>query len=255
LRNLPGVTLLQGTLSDTDLLCSQVAHAQGVISIAHAGASTPQQRVVNDMLPVLHMLQSAPPKTFFIYTSSTSALGDLSGSMSEQRVCLPNAWWGANKAATEKFVLAAGVETSVRCMIVRPSLTFGAAVLDGAPTETFSRFRDIAFAARDNRDIVLAPGDGTQMTDAADVAAVFEACVARGCNRTVYHAVCSQRTLWEEYAHAAIALCGSTSRVVVDRCRPESFDCVYETTSLQEDLGLQCEPWPALQRHIEWILR
>jgi len=255
-KKLGPLSVINGSMSDFDLINENLSGCDIVINIAHVPGDGGAGKLLADAYPTVRLLEMAIANKVsqFIYTSSTSAYGRLTEIMDEERLLEPNAYWCANKAAIEKFVLAASYESSMRCNIIRPGLTFGRSAVSTTPTEAFSKFRDIVAAVCAHQPIHVVPSDGTQMTYAGDVAKVYVALITAGTNRMIYNAVSEERTTWEEFANKAIDMIGSPSRVVVDTTKPEAFPCRYGWKNIEEDLGLHFSPWPALENHIQYIL-
>jgi UDP-glucose 4-epimerase len=244
-----------GDLCDGPRCGNLVDGMDAVVYIAHAGGEGAAKKLLADGLPAITLLETAAAAGVkkFIYTSSTAALGELTKVMPEERQCLPNGWWCANKAAIEDFVMAASYVSPMKSVVVRPSLTFGRPACDNAPREGFPWYRDIMTKITRNETVVLRNNEGTQMTFAGDVARVYGAALETDVNRRIYHASVPERTTQKEFVEKAIALTGSSSRIEIDRDQPPAFDCTYGVENIRTDFGLEFSPWPALEEHIRYL--
>jgi UDP-glucose 4-epimerase len=217
LKELPGVHIIEGTLSDFEIMRRNLPDKDAVIHVALGWGDTAVHMLHNDTLPSLFLMEQAAEADVrhFIYTSSTAALGEPPDHVDENSITNPTDFYGATKAATENYLLAVASQYPMRCNIIRPGYTFGNPVIPGAAVQPDRRFHNLVKSALNNEDIEVIRYDGTQFIHAGDLAALFMAVLHSTVNKQVYLGLGTEFITWEEIARQAIAATGSKSRIVI----------------------------------------
>lgn len=250
----PGMTCLEGDMSDSVLLRRGLRGADACIHIALGWGDTPTDMLSADTKTTITLLELAKDAgvSRFLDTSSTAAYGPFSARMDETTPLRPDNLYGATKAASEAYVLAVGATSPMSCNVIRPGYTFGDPVLPDAPTQPDDRFRTIARDIFHGRGVKLKRGDGTQFISASDLAELYARVIESELNREVFLGLSPRFTAWSDIADFAKKDCGSASTITLD----ESNDapCLFELKKMKDHFGLEFEPQEALHQHIRWCL-
>ncbi len=188
-----------------------------------------------------------------IYTSSTAALGDFRPDMNEEMKSKPNNYYCATKAASEEYLLALSYQHPMRCNIIRPGYTVGNPVVEGAPIENDSRFRDIVKAALAGNDIRLVKQDGTQFIWAGDLARIYLAVLESKVNREIYFGLGSEWVSWERIAQKAIEFTGSKSRIVLEDKGYGKDPYLFDLSKIKKEFGFSFKSWDIITKHLEYL--
>ncbi|HET9954949.1 MAG TPA: NAD(P)-dependent oxidoreductase [Polyangiaceae bacterium] len=258
----PRVHRVTARLTERAPMRDALQGCEACVHIALGWGDTPVDMLMQDTLPSVALLEdcAAAGVQRFVYTSSTAALGPFFERMNEAHPTRPNDYYGATKAATESFVLAVGAKTGMRCNVIRPGYTFGNPVVAGAPTQPDPRFRDIARAARENREIRVTRGDGTQFVWAGDLARLYRAVLESEHQREVYYGLGQSFVSWEQVAARARELSGSSSPIVLEEPRepvPPGRDArpnLFELSKIAEHFGLSFDAQPRIDEHLAYFL-
>ena len=268
LKNIERLEVVQGALSDRDLLLRLVDGKDACIHVAlDYTKKTGWEVLLDDTLPTAFLADAAAKAGVghFLYTSSTAVNDSLyeSGidhgdvavdSVTAQTKQRPATFYGATKAASENFLIAQAYQTPMRLTIVRPGYTFGNPAVEGAPMQSDGRFAAIVAAAREGRPIALIKNDGTQFIWAGDLALLFARALLNGTNRKTYFGLSSRFVSWEEIAKEAIRQCRSTSKLIVEDRGWSGSGLLWDVSDMTRDFGLAFDPWKKIREHIAYVL-
>ncbi len=251
----PRVRRVQAELKQRGLMREALHGCEACIHVALGWGETPVSMLENDTLPSVALVEdcAALGVQKFIYTSSTAALGPFFASMSERDPTRPSDYYGATKAATEAYVLAAASKTGMRCNVIRPGYTFGNPVVEGATTQPDRRFHEIARAAKLGHDIRVKRGDGTQFAWAGDLARLYRAVIESEHSREVYYGLGATFSSWESVAEEAKTLASSSSRIVLEG-EPRSA-CLFDLGKIERDFGLVFQSTEHIRQHLAYLLK
>lgn len=268
----PGIDLVQGDLTDLALLESLVQGKDACIHVAlNYTGTTGHQMLRGDTLPSVYLADCAAEANVkhFIYTSSTSVNDCLYQprhdhpeeaiktvtALTKQRPCT---FYGATKAASENYLIAASYQSQMRANIIRPGYVFGNPVVPGASTQGDTRFRDIVRNALNGEPIHVGSGDGTQFIWAGDLAKLYVAILHGDVNRKTYLGLSKNFVSWREIAEEAIAKTRSGSEVVVEGrssgSEEEEQGVRWDVSDMKKDFGLEFDPWPHLRDHLDYVI-
>jgi UDP-glucose 4-epimerase len=250
----PQVKRISATLYDFEVIRTALIGCQACIHVALGWGDTPIDMLKTDTTATVSLLTSCLDLGIehFIYTSSTAALGEFFASMNECDRLAPIDYYGATKAASEAFVLAAASNSKMRCNVIRPGYTFGNPVVPGATTQSDPRFRKIVQCALSNDDIVLQAGDGTQFIWAGDLARLYEAVLNSARNREVYYGLGVPFVSWQSIAEKAIELIGSKTKILLQG-KPEAPK-LFDLSKIREHFGLAFAAEPHLPAHLRYLI-
>jgi UDP-glucose 4-epimerase len=251
----PGVDIIKGSLTDFDIVALGVKNKDAVIHVALGWGDTPVEMLKNDTLPSVFLMQQAQAAgvKHFIYTSSTAALGRLSADVDEESKTKPVDYYGATKASSENFLLAAAFRSSMRANVIRPGYTFGNPVMEGATTQPDRRFHEIAAAAVRGEDITVIKYDGTQFIQAADLAQVYLSVLESEVNRQIYLGLGREFITWEEIAVEAISLSGSKSRIILQDQGYSANPFYYRVNKIAHDFNLEFTARDKITAHLQYL--
>lgn len=215
------IGLVQGTLGDQDSITSALTGQDACIHLALGRGETAVALLDADTRPSLSIFQTAVELgiTHLIYTSSVLAFGDLRAVLSDTTTTRPTRLYGATKAATEAYLLAIAAESGIRANVIRPGYTFGMPVVDGAAISHDTTFADMIRRAKQDDQIHVTKGAGTQFIWAGDLARLYAAVLTSQHSRELFTGVGTEFVTWEEIARMAVAYVGSQSRIVLDEGR------------------------------------
>jgi UDP-glucose 4-epimerase len=241
-------------LYDFSVIRESLAGCDACVHVALGWGDTPVSMLETDTRATVFLLQACLEQgvKHFIYTSSTAALGGFWSRMSEADPVRPSDYYGATKAASEAFVMAAGARSDMRCNVIRPGYTFGNPVSPGAPTQPDKRFASIVKSALAGQDILLKAGDGTQFIWAGDLARLYQAVLDSNRSREVYFGLATPFVTWQSVAEEAVRLTHSSSRIVTEG--EAGPPCLFDLSKIREHFGLELGSAEHLTRHLEyWI--
>lgn len=250
----PRVRRVPASLYDFAMIREKIAGCDACVHVALGWGDTPVSMLETDTRATVFLLQACIEQgvKHFIYTSSTAALGGFWSRMSEADPVRPSDYYGATKAASEAYVMAAGARSSMRCNVIRPGYTFGNPVTPGAPTQPDTRFASIVKSALRGQEIRLKKGDGTQFVWAGDLARLYQAVLDSDRSREVYFGLATPFVTWQAVAEQAVRLTGSKSPIVTEG--EPAAPCLFDLSKIREHFGLEFDSAEQLTRHLEyWI--
>lgn len=249
------IKIIEGTLYDNDIIQKALCGKDACIHIALGWGNTPVEMLEKDTKPSLFIFETAAKLGVknLIYTSSTAAVGELREVMGESTHTRPVDFYGATKASTEAYLLSMSHTYNIRCNIIRPGYTFGNPVVDGAPMQPDSRFRDIVKSAKANEPINLVKNDGTQFIWAGDLAKLYSSLLESNLNRRIFFGLSTQFVTWEEVARYAVEYTGSKSKVIIEDKGWEKAAYMFDVSGMEKEFGLKFTAFDRIKEHIEYI--
>lgn len=268
LGNIKQISIIEGDLSDYELIEKHVNGKDAVILIAlKYTKETGWEVLTDDALANVRISDIAAKASVkhFIYTSSTATndhvymveqnkldgLYKVVDSSSKQH---PATFYGATKAATENFLMAQSYLSDMRINIVRPGYVFGNPALDGGNTQADTRFNDIIKAALNNDPIDVVKNDGTQFIWAGDLAKLYTKILNSNVNRKTYFGLSNIFVSWEDIAHETIKRSGSSSKVVVENRGWSEDGTFFDVSDMKNEFNLEFNPWDRIKEHIDYYI-
>jgi UDP-glucose 4-epimerase len=265
LEAIAGIEIAAGDLRDRGSLERGVAGKEAVVHLALSYSKSRGWEVLeDDTLPSVFLADAAAAAGVeeFLYTSSTAVNDSLyTGDRDPQEASLrtvtastrqhPATYYGATKAATESYLLAASHLSPMRVNVIRPGYVFGNPVVPGACTQADGRFRAIVDCALAGRAIAVVKNDGTQFIWAGHLALLYAAILGCGSTRRTYFGLSKGFVSWEAIAREAVLRCGSRSEVAVEDRGWVKDGLLWDVSDMERDFGLVFDPWPQLREHLD----
>ncbi len=256
------VTIIGGDMHQTELLEQGVQGCDAVIHIALGWGNDPVSMLQNDTRITAFLLDAAEKAGVqnFIYTSSTAATGPMGRVMDENVLRMPNDLYGATKAASEVYLLGFRQyygpkgKVNMRRNIIRPGYTFSNPAFPGGYSQSDVRFKNIADAIVNNRDMQFPANDGTQFISSGQIAKLYADLVESDLNEEIFFALGNRFITWYEIALAAKDMMPEytgTITAVGEKGEPE----MYVVDKMKKVFGLSFDGWDDLTDHIRWNLR
>jgi UDP-glucose 4-epimerase len=270
LKRMDGVEMVIGSMTDLDLLTESVRGQDAVVHVAlNYTKQTGREVLLDDTLPTVHLGDAAAAAgvKHFIYTSSTAVNDSLymghpdepqggkitmATAATKQR---PATFYGATKAACENYLIAQSFLSPMRVNIIRPGYTFGNPVVEGAPTQSDTRFRDIVRNALANRPINVIKNDGTQLIWAGDLAKLYSAILESDVSRKTYYGLGSGFVSWESIAREAVERTGSNSEILVEDLGWSEDGLSWDTSDMKKDFDLEFDAWEKVIEHVDYYIK
>jgi UDP-glucose 4-epimerase len=252
----PGISVAKGGLDDLDVIREALEGKDACIHNALYWGDTPTKMLLNDTRASVSVFEAAAEAgvKHLIYTSSTAAIGPFKPHMEEGMHISPSDYYGATKASTEAFLSAFSYRTEMRCNTVRPGYTIGNPVVEGAPIFSDTRFKTIVHAATHGEDIFVTKNDGTQFVWAGDLAKIYSSVLHSDVNRQIYFGLAQDFASWEQIARDAVALAGSSSKVVVEDKGYSDTPNLFDLGKIEREFGLSFRSQPALTDHLKYLI-
>ena len=254
------VQLVQGHITDYDLMGEYVQGCDAVIHIALGWGDEPVSMLTNDTAATVHLLELAERAGVgkFIYTSSTAAMGHMRDGMDETLSNMPLDLYGSTKSASEAFVLGFckyynGGAVSMKRNVIRPGYTYANPPFPDGSSQSDTRFKDIARAVCTDGEIKVTKHDGTQFISSPEIARLYLALLESEKNEEVYLALGNVFTTWEEIARMALALRpDSRARLVVEDKGWDAQPKLYDVGKMERNFGLSFDSQADLADHVRW---
>ena len=262
LRSNPNVSFVEAALTDFERMGEGMVGCGACIHVGLGWGDTPSAMLMNDTRATVVLLEMAARAGCkkFIYTSSTSAMGRVRSEMRESTSNLPIDLYGATKAAGEAFVLGFShgygsqfPEVKMKRNIIRPGYTFGNPAYPDGCSQPDSRFFDMAYAVKENRDIHIIKNDGTQFIHASQQAEIYMKLLESDLNEEIFLGLGFEWISWKEIAEKMIALKpGCTSRIVEKDMGWGENPMLYSVQKIKDYFGLAFDAHDFLDDHIRW---
>ncbi len=268
LQQLKNVEVVQCSLNEFDKIPNLLQNKDAVVHVAlNMVGDNAYDVLMSDTVSTVFLANEAAKTGVkkFVYTSSTASVDSVYASSNP--VCIkpgdvsvsidcrhdPCSYYGATKAASEDFLFAIEGQTGMKVNIIRPGYTFGNPVVQGAYTQPDSRFQDIVKKAMKGEDITVVKNDGTQFIWADDIAKVYTRVVESDSSKKTYFALAKQFVRWEQIANEAVAVCNSTSKVIVEDLGWSDTPLLFDVSEIKEDFDLEFSAYPHIISHLEYF--
>ena len=137
--------------------------------------------------------------------------------------------------------------------IIRPGYTFGNLAYPDGCSQPDSRFFDMAYAVKENRDIHIIKNDGTQFIHASQQAEIYMKLLESDLNEEIFLGLGFEWISWKEIAEKMIALKpGCTSRIVEKDMGWGENPMLYSVQKIKDYFGLAFDAHDFLDDHIRW---
>jgi len=282
LKTLRGVVVKKALMSDFDLVQELVKGQDAVVHVALDYMEGAVNMLQHDTLGSVHLLEAAAKAGVkqVIYTSSTASVDFVyttdygrktfaNQSLDETHCTWPTSFYGATKAATEVFLMAISHTYGMKMNIVRPGYIFGNPAIIGAPIEPDNRFSKLVADIRNNQDVTISKGDGTQFLSAPNIAKVYGKILLSDCNRETFFALGSKFISWEHICQYLIANTKSTSNILFDNAGASEqltpiadFDYIpdsnlsFGVNKIRDVFGFNFDDeWEHIKEHLHYLLQ
>lgn len=272
LKQLPGIEIIQASLSNFEKVQSLVQGKDALVHVALDYKDGAVNMLEHDTLGSVHLFEAAAKAGVeqIIYTSSTASCdfiymtdfgrNECAGlTLDEEFKPRPATFYGATKAATEMYLMALSHEYKIRMNIIRPGYIFGNPVLQGAPTQPDSRFKDLVKKIKNNEDVIVSHNDGTQFLSAENIAKVYSKLLVSNLNRETFFVLGSKFISWERICKSLITEIGSKSNLIIEGDTSkgktsEDFQ-TFGVSKLENVLGFNFNnEWNKIQEHVHYFL-
>ena len=263
--SMEGVTVISGNILELDVMEKALQGCDAVIHIALGWGNDPVTMLDHDTRVTAFLLDASERAGVknFIYTSSTAALGNMWDGMDETALRTPTDLYGSTKAAAEMYILGFrqyystqggyGEPVRLRRNIIRPGYTFSSPAVPGGASQSDDRFKRIAEAIVDNRDLSLSLNDGTQFLSSRQIAQLYVKLVESELNEEIFFALGRNFISWYDIACIAKELSPEyTGRIIATD--EEGEHSLYCVDKMQRVFGLSFDGGDDLREHIEWNL-
>lgn len=227
LRALPGVTLVQGDVSDPAPWRRELSTHDACIHLALIWGDAADDLELADLRASAQLFELAARAgvEHMVYTSSAAVHRPWAPRMYAHDAPRSADYYGATKASGEVFLSAVCQQHPMRGNVLRPGAVVGGAGVPGAPVRIDRRVAAMIDAARRGETIRVARGEGRQFIGAGALARLYVALLASACNHERFVAVAPEVDTWEEVAGLVVAEVGA-GRVEVDEggATPTVFD-------------------------------
>ncbi|MBN1802439.1 MAG: NAD(P)-dependent oxidoreductase, partial [Candidatus Lokiarchaeota archaeon] len=256
LHDLPKVSIVEGSITDYDVIETQLKDKDACVHIALGPGSSAMEWLHNDTVPSVFLFSKAAELGVkkFIYTSSTASIGDYRKPMNIKSPFTPFEYYGATKAASETYFHATSRNSNMNCNIIRPGYTFGNPVVQGASIEPDRRFVDIVKKAKKNDTIELMKNDGTQFICADDLAQLYSSLLESEKNRAIYFGLGKNFYTWEQIARETIKLTNSSSQIVLKDKGYSDKPVMIDVSNMRNDFDLEFDSWQKIIEHLRYLI-
>ncbi len=264
-QNMENVSVIAGSLLDFDVLEKSVQGCDAVIHIALGWGNDPLNMLDHDTRVTAFLMSTAEQAGVknFIYTSSTAAAGPMTDGADECSLRAPSDLYGSTKAATEMYLLGFrqyyssqggyGQPVRMRRNIIRPGYTFSNPAVPGGASQSDDRFKKIAEAVVNDKDLEFSAGDGTQFLSSRQIAQLYVRLVESELNEEIFYALSRNFITWHEIACMAKEMtpgCRSVITAVGEATKPN----LYCVDKMERVFGLSFDGREDLREHIAWNL-
>ncbi len=262
-RDMPGVTLVKGSLLDFDVLRQAVQGCEAVVHIALGWGNDPVAMLENDTRVTAFLMDAAERAgaRMFIYTSSTAAVGDMQDGTNEESVCRPTDLYGATKASGEAYTLGFrqyyskqggyGERVKLKRNVIRPGYTYSNPAVPEGSSQGDRRFAQICEDIVAGRDISWDINDGTQFLSARQIAQVYLKLAESDLNEEVFFALGQQFVSWYEIACMAKEMMPESPSKITSPTVEGKHPC-YDVSKIKRTFGLAFDSREDLREHVRW---
>lgn len=265
-KTMAGVTLVEGTMHNHELIESALEGCDALIHIALGWGNDPVNMLDHDTRETAFLLDAAERHGLknFIYTSSTAATGDLGDGLDETCAYRPTDLYGSTKASCEVYCLGFrqyysaqggyGDAVKLRRNIIRPGYTYSNPIVEGGASQSDQRFFNIALKILKGEDLEFDVNDGTQFLSGAQIAKVYADLIESDLNEQIFFALGKNRITWAEIAKIAKDMVPeSTSKIIVTG---EPQECaLYDVSKVTSFFGYEFDSLEGIPEHVEWNIQ
>jgi UDP-glucose 4-epimerase len=269
LNNINQINIIQGDLSDHELIERHIVGKDAVILVALKYTKNTGWEVLTDDTLANVRISDIAAKAgvkHFIYTSSTATndhvymveqnkLEGLFKTVDTSSKQHPTTFYGATKAATENFLMAQSYLSEMRINIIRPGYVFGNPIVEGANIQADKRFYDIVKSAINNEHVKVIKHDGTQFIWAGDLAKLYTKILESTVNRKTFFGLSKSFVSWEKIANEAIKMCGSSSQVDIEDKGWDEDGTFFDVSDMKKEFNLEFDPWNKNVEHIDYFIK
>jgi len=260
------VTVVKGNILELDVLEKAVHGCDAVVHIALGWGNDPVSMLDHDTRVTAFLLDACERAGVknFVYTSSTAALGPLRSGMDETALRMPTDLYGSTKAATEMYMLGFrqyystqggyGEAVRLRRNIIRPGYTFSNPAVEGGASQSDDRFRKIAEAIVNDRDLEFSLNDGTQFLSSRQIAQVYVKLVESDLDEEVFFALGRNFISWYDIACMAKKMVPESRSRIIAVDEEDSEHSYYCVDKLERVFGLSFDGGDDLREHVAWNL-
>lgn len=211
LSALPGVTLTQGELEDPAPWRGALSTHDACVHLALIWGDAADDLALADLRASARLFELAADAgvAHLIYTSSAAVHRPWRPRMDAHDALRSADYYGATKASGEAFLSAVCCQRAMRGNVLRPGAVVGAAGVPSAPVRIDRRIAGMIDAARRSETLRVARGEGRQFIAAGDLARLYVALLASGCNHERFVAVAPEVISWEEVAAMVVDVVGA----------------------------------------------
>ena len=249
---LPQVTLTPGHLEDQAPWRSLLRAHDACIHLALIWGAASEDLELADLRASARLFEAAAEAGVeqLIYTSSTAVHRPWSPSMDALQQLRSTDYYGATKASGEAFLSAVCHQHAMRGNVLRPGAVVGGPAVTGAPVRIDRRIAGMIEAARRGETLRVVRGEGRQFIAAGELARLYLALLASGCNHERFIAVAPEVIAWEEIASLVLEQVGA-GRLEVDESEPTA-PAVFDVRHTEQHLGLIPSARPALREALRF---
>jgi len=211
LGDLPGVTLVAGELEDPAPWRDALSAHDACIHLALIWGDAADDLKLADLHASARLFELAADAgvEHMIYTSSAAVHRPWRPRMDAHEALRSADYYGATKASGEAFLSAVCHQHTMRGNVLRPGAVVGLAGVPGGSVRIDRRITAIIEAARRGEALRVGAMEGRQFIAAGDLARLYVALLASGCNHERFIAVAPEVIPWEEVAAAVVAEVGA----------------------------------------------
>jgi UDP-glucose 4-epimerase len=250
---LRGVTLVVGDVADPAPWRDALSTHDACIHLALIWGDAADDLKLADLRASAQLFELAAHVgvEHMVYTSSAAVHRPWAPRMDAHDALRSADYYGATKASGEVFLSAVCQQHAMRGNVLRPGAVVGGAAIPGAPVRIDRRIAAMIDAARRGETIRVARGEGRQFIGAGELARLYVALLASGCNHERFIAVAPEVIAWEEVAGLVVAEVGA-GRVAVDE-GSATPPAVFDVSHTERHLGVIPSAREALREALRFL--
>jgi UDP-glucose 4-epimerase len=267
LAELAGVKIIRGDVGDAGCYKDALKSKDALIHIALHWGDSAVEMLLNDTRSSVQLFELAAKAGIndIIYTSSTAVndwvymdntareQGELN-TVYEYTKQNPVTYYGATKGSAELYLRAIGFNYKIRTNIVRPGYTFDNPAVQGADTESDTRFKDIVARALKHKPIEQIKNDGTQFIAASDLAKIYTAILGSDVDNKMYFGLGNRFITWEKITYEALSLTRSKSKVVIKDLGWPEKPALFDVGAIHRDFNLSFDSRSKITDHLNYLM-
>ncbi|HRU39345.1 MAG TPA: NAD(P)-dependent oxidoreductase [Candidatus Goldiibacteriota bacterium] len=257
LLSLPGVDIMEFSLSDPLARLKSVRKIDALVLVALAWGDTGPDMIRNETLRQVELIDLAVKKGVkkVIFTSSTAAAGPIKITSNEDSLRRPSDFYGATKGSVELFLSAySAYFPKIQFNVIRPGYTFGRPCVEGGSMEPDSRFRDICRKAKKGERLELIMNDGTQFLWAGDLAKVYAKLLESSCKNEIFYALSENFITWEQIGKWAFKYAGTKPKFRLFDKGWSDNPPLYSVEKIKKHFGLSFNSSETVKEHVRHLI-